>query len=76
MIEKAIENWLINTNETNYRVPFFQVLLNEYELVKNTHGPLEDGKDIIAKDAHGNYIAFQLKSGDINTTEWRKIKSQ
>lgn len=76
MIEKAIENWLINTNETNYRVPFFQLLLNKYELVKNTHGPLEDGKDIVAKDADGKYIAFQLKSGDINTTEWRKIKSQ
>ncbi|WJI09503.1 hypothetical protein FGU46_05050 [Methanobacterium sp. CWC-01] len=76
MIEKAIENWLTKTNETNYRAAFFQVLLNEYELVKNTHGPLEDGKDIIAIDSDGNYHAFQLKSGNMNLTDWRNIKSQ
>ena len=76
MIEKAIENWLTNTNETNYRLPFFQILLNQYDLVKNTHGPLEDGKDIVTIDGEGNYIAFQLKTGDINIPEWRNIKPQ
>lgn len=76
MIEKAIENWLINTNENNYRVAFCQVLLNEGHKVFSTHGPLEYGKDIISMDSHGNYFAFQLKGGDINTKEYGKIQSQ
>ncbi|OEC84390.1 MULTISPECIES: hypothetical protein [Methanobacterium] len=76
MIEKAIENWLINTNEINYLVAFCQVLLNEGHHVFKTHGPLEHGKDVISIDSNNNYFAFQLKGGDINTTEYGKIKSQ
>jgi len=76
MIEKAIENWLINTNENNYRTAFCQVLLNEGHQVFSMHGPLEYGKDVISIDSKGNYYAFQLKGGNINTTEYGKIKTQ
>lgn len=76
MIEKAIENWLVNTNENNYRTALCQVLLTEGHQIFNMHGPLEEGKDIISIDSNGDYFAFQLKRGDVNTKEWRLIKSQ
>jgi hypothetical protein len=41
-----------------------------------THGPAEEGKDVIAKDARGRVFAFQLKRGNINVHQWRKMKSE
>jgi hypothetical protein len=41
-----------------------------------THGPAEQGKDVIALDAKGNPVAFQLKRGSITINGWRKIKAQ
>jgi len=41
-----------------------------------THGPAEEGKDIIAKDNKGRILAFQLKRGNINVSGWRKMKSE
>jgi hypothetical protein len=34
---------------------------------------MEQGKDIISIDNSGNYCAYQLKTGDIDLKEWRKI---
>jgi hypothetical protein len=76
MIARIIENWLINTNESFIRTAFCQLLLNEGHNVKNIHGSLEHGKDIISIDSNGDYHAYQLKKGDINTETWRKIKPQ
>ncbi|WP_042703472.1 hypothetical protein [Methanobrevibacter arboriphilus] len=76
MLEKAIENWLINANENNFRVPFSQVLINEGFTVFDTHGPSEKGKDILAIDKDNNYFAFQLKRGDIDLKEWQNMIPQ
>jgi hypothetical protein len=42
----------------------------------STHGPLEQGKDIIARDRKGRLHAYQMKCGDINLPEWRKIRGE
>jgi|GEM_PF-953628 len=76
MIDRAIKNWLINANEENYLTAFCTVLLKKGHKIKITHGSLEDGKDVISISPDNEYYAFQLKKGDIGTTEWRKIKSQ
>lgn len=75
MIERAIENWLINTNERNYQVPFCQVLIQKGHKVIyiSSHRPMEQGKDIITIDRTGECCAYQLKTGDINLATWRKI---
>ncbi|MCK4798980.1 MAG: hypothetical protein KAT05_16525 [Spirochaetes bacterium] len=78
MIERAIENWLINTNERNYQIPFCQVLISKgYEILYiSPHGQLEFGKDIIVKTPEGDTIAYQLKGGDITLAEFRKIMGE
>ncbi len=75
MIERAIENWLINTNERNYQIPFCQVLISQgHEILYiSPHGPLEFGKDIISKDNHGKIHAYQLKTGKVSLTVWNSI---
>ena len=71
MIERAIENWLINTNEKNYQIPFCQVLNEILDL--STHGRLEFGKDIVSKDKEGIVHGYQLKTGSIDIPTWDKI---
>ncbi len=43
MIERAIENWLIKTNERNYQAAFCQVLMHQgYRVLHSSvHGPME-----------------------------------
>ena len=78
IIERAIENWLINTNERSYQIPFCQILLSQgYEILYiSPHGPLEMGKDIIAISPEGNTVAYQLKRGDLTLKEWDKIQRE
>lgn len=78
MIERAIENWLINTNERNYQVPFCQVLLQKGHKVIyfSSHRPMEQGKDIITIDGDGEYCSYQLKTGDIDLAVWRNISGE
>ncbi len=78
MQKKAIENWLTKTNERNYQTPFCQILLNKgYKIIyRSKHGPFEKGKDIVAIDNNGDYLAYQLKTGDIDLSIWRKIKGE
>ena len=75
MIERAIENWLINTNERNYQTPFCQVLLSKGHRIIyiSSHRPMEQGKDIITLDKDGECCAYQLKTGDIDLKKWREI---
>ncbi len=75
MIERVIENWLINTNERNYQLPFCHALMaNGYQILDiQKHRPMEQGKDIIALDPEGKCCAYQLKTGDIKSGEWRDI---
>lgn len=78
MIERVIENWLTNTNERGYEIPFCQYLISEgYTILgMSFHGQVEQGKDIIALNKKGVPCAFQLKSGNINQRVWSNIKSE
>lgn len=78
MIERAIENWLINTNERNYQIPFCEVLALQGHRVLyiSKHGQLEQGKDVITVAPDGAIHAYQLKTGDISLATWRKIAGE
>jgi len=78
MIERAIENWLIRTNERNYLAPFCQVLMYKGHRIiyKSSHRPMEQGKDVITIDKNGQYCAYQLKTGNIDLTKWREIRPE
>ena len=78
MIERAIENWLTKTNERNYQAAFCQVLMQKGHrvLYSSSHGPMEQGKDIITVGSDGVYHAFQAKTGDIGLKEWRSIAGE
>ena len=78
MIERVIENWLTNANERNYQTPFCQALMvrGHTVLYKSRHRPMEQGKDIITTDGSGQFHAYQLKTGDIDLTTWRKIRGE
>jgi len=75
MIERAIENWLINTNERNYQTAFCQVLLHKGHKIiyVSSHRPMEQGKDIVTIDENGDSCAYQLKTGNIDLNKWRNI---
>jgi hypothetical protein len=78
LIERVIENWLTNTNEVGYQVPFCQYLISEGSTVLHlsSHGQMEQGKDIISIDRNGQPCAYQLKAGDMDLAEWRTIKGE
>ena len=79
MLEKVVENWLDNAIERSFEKPFCYMLSAEgHTIIHLTrHGPQEKGKDIITIKPDGTPCAFQLKTGKISLTEWRKnISSQ
>ncbi len=78
MIERAIENWLTKTNERNYQAAFCQVLIHQRHrvLYSSSHGPMEQGKDIITKGPDVEYHGYQTKTGDVDLREWRSIKGE
>jgi hypothetical protein len=78
VIERAIENWLTKTNERNYLRAFCQVLMHEGHrvLFTSSHGPMEQGKDVITIAPDGVCCAYQTKTGDIKTSEWRAIEGE
>ena len=78
MIEKLIENWLINVHELGYQIPFCEVLLTEKYSVLHVskHGRGEHGKDVIARDQNGQLFAYQLKQGDITLNDWREMRGE
>jgi hypothetical protein len=77
VIERVIENWLTSVNERQYQLPFCQLLAaaGEEVVYVSSHGPFEQGKDIITLTDVGPR-AYQLKTGDLSLTEWRKIKGE
>ena len=64
MIERVVENWLINASERSYQIPFCQSLLSRGQKVLHStrHCAMEMGKDIIAQDSEGCIHVYQLKS--------------
>jgi hypothetical protein len=78
LIKRIIENWLTNTNEIGYQIPFCQYLISENHTIISisSHSSIEQGKDIISIDKDGIVHAFQLKGGNIKTVEWRNIQGE
>lgn len=78
MKNRIVENWLTNTNELSYQIPFCQILIAKgYKLLHVTrHGPFEQGKDVIAINKDGIPCAFQLKGGDITLSDWRNFRGE
>lgn len=75
MIERVVENWLTRANEREYQFPFCQILVSKgFRLLHlSSHGPQEQGKDIIAVDPEGQPIAYQLKTGDVDLAYFRRV---
>lgn len=80
MIERVVENWLINAGERGgYEIAFCQLLSFQGHRIlhKSSHGPMEQGKDIITIGPDGIPCAYQLKAErDISLMTWRKIKGE
>lgn len=73
MIEKVIENWLDNSSERSFQVPYCFLLAQKGHTVIHLtrHCSLEFGKDIITIDPNGVPCAFQLKAGNITLKQWQ-----
>lgn len=79
MIERLIENWLTNTGERGYEVPFAQLLAAEgHRVIQGpVHHPFEHGKDILTFAPDGQLHAYQLKGPDLSKLEeFEKIQGQ
>jgi len=78
VIERVIENWLSSANERQYQIPFCQLLAAEGETIIqiSSHGPSEQGKDVISIAKNGDPCAYQLKRGPITLGRWREITPQ
>lgn len=78
MTGRAIEDWLTKASERSYQAAFCHLLnaIGYSVLHSTTHGPAEEGKDIIAKDSRKRVYAIQLKRGNINVSDWRTMKSE
>jgi len=79
VLARVIENWLDSAGERGgYEIPFCQALVAQGQriLFRSSHGPLEQGKDIITVDPKGQYHAYQLKAGDLTLSTWREIRGE
>lgn len=77
MQNKLVENWLTSAGELTYTAPFVQLLINEgYTVLQAKGGPTEQGKDIIARDSKGIVHCYQLKHGNIGSSEWQQYRAQ
>jgi len=63
VVERLIESWLDSQAERRYQPAFIQLLISEgWSVLHNTrHSPIEQGKDVIARDPNGVLYCFQLK---------------
>jgi hypothetical protein len=79
MIERVVENWLTSANERGYEIPFCQLLAfrGHRILHLSSHGPQEQGKDIITIAPDGVPCAYQLKGErNIGLATWRSIRGE
>jgi len=76
VIERVIENWLDNSTERTFQLPFCYALQNEGHKIIHVsrHCGIEYGKDIITINPDGTPCAYQLKAaknGRISLKQWR-----
>ena len=74
MLEKVVENWLDNAVERSFQQPFCYMLSIEgHTIIHSTRHPaMELGKDITTIAPDRTPCAYQLKTGNISLTKWRK----
>lgn len=75
---RLIENWLINTPERGFEIPFCQLLISEGHRIVHidSHSQQEEGKDVVSLDQNNTLCAYQIKQGNINVREWRSIQGE
>lgn len=74
MLERVVENWLASVSEKTFELPLSQLLsLDGYTIIHiaRPHGPMEQGKDILALTPEGQPCAFQVKARDLTLKDWR-----
>ncbi|HEV2693402.1 MAG TPA: hypothetical protein VG347_10950 [Verrucomicrobiae bacterium] len=78
MNERLVADWLTKAGERGgLDVAFCQILLARgCRVLQARHSPTENGKDIISLEAVNGLCAYQIKSGDIDLTEFEKILPQ
>lgn len=78
MLAKLIENWLTNSTELEFELPFRQLLIDEGEQVLHvaSHGQFELGKDILTLTPASELRAYQLKTGPVTQAKWDQIQPQ
>ncbi|HVU97773.1 MAG TPA: hypothetical protein VHE34_21260 [Puia sp.] len=81
MIERIIENWLTNSSERSFQLPFCYLLIQDgYTIIHLTrHCGMEWGKDVIAIDPEGVPTGFQLKDvkgGRYKLRDWQQDINQ
>jgi hypothetical protein len=77
-VERVIEDWLTNSDERSYQIPFVSLLIRSGHKIKyvSKHSTLEFGKDVISVSPNGELTAYQLKAGSINLALWRDIRGE
>jgi len=81
MLRNVLDDYLERVKEREFDLPLLLLLpvLGYYD-VHLTHGPVEFGRDVIAKRREGDnevQFSFQSKAGDITQSAWRnEIRGQ
>jgi len=75
MLRNVIDDYLTSTKELQFFLPFMELLeLCGYYDIHLIHGPVEFGKDLIAKKKQEKgtvQYSFQLKAGDVSLPRFR-----
>jgi hypothetical protein len=80
LLSDVVANFLRTLSEAEFFEAFGAILrANGFYDIHLLHGPVEHGKDFIAKRIEGGVTiqyAIQTKVGDVNTTGWREARNQ
>jgi hypothetical protein len=79
VLERLIENWLVNAGERGFETAFAQILAaEEHRILQGpVHHPFEHGKDIITVAPNGELHAYQLKGPNLtNLAQFEEIQAQ
>lgn len=70
--ESLVEDWVTKADERSLQVPLAYCLMYQGYTVKyfSQHSADELGKDLVAFDSKGNTHCFQLKVGNVGSSDW------
>ena len=77
-VERIVEDWLTRADERGFQLTFSSCLARRGHSVKyvSPHSSLEHGKDIISIAPRRELHAYQLKAGNINSSQWREMAEE